>query len=121
MRRGAVIDPRMYEAIPEFFPQTLDIINPEGEEENEAGQIIPGEEVIYDDLSCNVAAAGGDEVRDGATSYGLHTHSISVPGLYGVKAGWIARVHDDGDYRILLSEKDSQRSQTRIRCEGRDI
>ncbi|GAK12241.1 hypothetical protein JCM19039_1996 [Geomicrobium sp. JCM 19039] len=107
--------------LPDLYPQIVTIINPDGDSVDEWGQPIKGEEVIFEGLECNVAPAGGDEVRNGSTSYGLHTHMITIPGLYDIQAGWFADVEDDGKYAILLSEQDSQRSQTRIRAEGREI
>src|SRR5690625_710224 len=121
MYRQSILDPRMYEMIPQFYLQTVTIINPEGEAEDEWGQPIPGEEIIYESLECNVAPSSGDEVRDGSTTYGLETHIITIPGIYDIQTGWTVRVDGDGDYRVLLSDHDSQRSQTRIRAERREI
>ncbi|CAM3775849.1 hypothetical protein [Alkalicoccus chagannorensis] len=125
MQNRAIIDNRRMDWISNRFLHVVDITTEDEDQTDDFGQPIPSESTLYEGLKAQISSAGGDEVRNDGSVYGLHTHSILLIGVYpDIKTGMEVHTSRNGKeetYRVLLVEINSQDTHTRLQVERRAI
>ena len=120
--RTNMIDPRAFKQLKGYFPDRVSIHGEGKETRNEYNEIVYERELIYEDKPANKAPTGGDDVRDGNSSHGYFTYTVTIPEvLEGISAGMTLTVKGEATYQVVSAEIDSLGVQTRIKVEGREI